>query len=226
VWLAGTLAIPRVANRPGRPQKQFSDASDRSKRRKTEDVRNSMDVELLIHATQLKLRSSGKRDASQVLKAITSSPTRATKYKKAFASQQEKIQTKMTSVSALAMFVEAGLSRRQYEIIRNTQKQIYPCYSSLQSAKIDCYPDKEAYRVTETCAEVELQNLLDHTVTRLLTYLEEIVQNLRRTKKAIRCCCYASGVVIDLNKRSASKNFRMTVIQILIYSKVLLCLCS
>jgi hypothetical protein len=127
VWLAGTLAIPRVANRPGRPQKQFSDASDRSKRRKTEDVRNSMDVELLIHATQLKLRSSGKRDASQVLKAITSSPTRATKYKKAFASQQEKIQIKMTSVSALAMFVEAGLSRRQYEIIRNTQKQIYPC---------------------------------------------------------------------------------------------------
>jgi hypothetical protein len=178
VWLAGTLAIPRVANRPGRPQKQFSDASDRSKRRKTEDVRNTMDVELLIHATQLKLRSSGKRDASQVLKAITSSPTRATKYKKAFASQQEKIQTKMTSVSALAMFVEAGLSRRQYEMIRNTQKQIYPCYSSLQSAKIDCYPDKEAYRVTETCAEVELQNLLDHTVTRLLTYLEEIVQNL------------------------------------------------
>jgi hypothetical protein len=50
VWLAGTLAIPRVANRPGRPQKQFSDASDRSKRRETEDVRNSMDVELLIHA--------------------------------------------------------------------------------------------------------------------------------------------------------------------------------
>jgi hypothetical protein len=52
-----------------------------------------------------------------VLKAITSSPTRATQYKKAFVSQQEKIQTKMTSVSALAMFVEAGLSRRQYEII-------------------------------------------------------------------------------------------------------------
>ncbi|CAH1380651.1 unnamed protein product, partial [Tenebrio molitor] len=110
-----------------------------------------------------------------VLKAITSSPTRATKYKKAFVSRQEKIQTKMTSVRALAMFVEAGLFRRQYEIIRNPQKQIYPCYSSIHSEKIDCCPDKEACRVTETCAEVKLQN---YTVTRLFTYLEEIVQNL------------------------------------------------
>jgi hypothetical protein len=33
----------------------------------------------------------------------------------------------------------------------------------------------EACRVTETCAEVKLQN---YTVTRLLTYLEKIVQNL------------------------------------------------
>jgi hypothetical protein len=40
--------------------------------------------------------------------------------------QNEKAQTKMTPVSALAMFVEAGMSRRQYEIIRSTNKHTYP----------------------------------------------------------------------------------------------------
>jgi hypothetical protein len=38
--------------------------------------------------------------------------------------QNEKAQRKMTPVSALAMFVDAGLSRRQYEIIRSTHKHI------------------------------------------------------------------------------------------------------
>lgn len=32
-------------------------------------------------------------------------------------------------------------------------------------------------RVTETCAEICLQNLLDHTVTRLCLYLEEVLEN-------------------------------------------------
>jgi len=74
----------------------------------------------------------------------------------------------MTPVSTLAMFVEAGLSRRQYEIIWSAHKHIYPCYSLLQKAELKCYPD-ESYRVTDTCAETNLQKL-DHTVTHLLTY--------------------------------------------------------
>ena len=117
-------------------------------------------MEVLTHAAQVKLRSCGKRDTSQVLKDISMPPKRATKYKRTFAMrlQDEKAQTKMTPVSALAMFVVAGLSRRQYEIIRSTHKHIYPCYSLLQKAKLDCYPDKESHRVTDTCAEINLQN--------------------------------------------------------------------
>jgi hypothetical protein len=131
--LEGTFTIPTAVLRPGRPKKMFSKASDRTKRRTTEALRSAVDVEVLTHAAQVKLRSCGKRDASQVLKDFSMSPQRATKYKRAFAMRQqnEKAQTKMTPVSALAMFVEDGLSRRQYEIIRSTHKRIYPCYSLL-----------------------------------------------------------------------------------------------
>jgi hypothetical protein len=126
VWLEGTFTIPTVVYRPGRPRKMFIKASDRTKRRTNEALRSAVDVEVLTHAAQVKLRSCGKRDVSQVLKDITVSPKRVTKYKRGFAMRQqdERAQTKMTPVSALAMFVEAGLSRRQYEVIRSTHKHI------------------------------------------------------------------------------------------------------
>jgi hypothetical protein len=163
----------------------FSKSSNRIKRRTTEVLRSAVDVEVLTHAAHVKLRSCEKRDASQVLKDFSMSPKRATKYKTAFAMRQqnEKAQTKMTPVSALVMFVEAGLSRSQYEIIRSTHKHTYPCYSLLQKAKLDCYPDKDSYRVTDTCAEINLQKLLDHTVTRLLTYLQEVVHTWSEDKR-------------------------------------------
>jgi len=54
----------------------FSKASDRTKRRTTEALRSAVDVEVLTHAAQMKLRSCGKRDAYQVLTDISMSPKR------------------------------------------------------------------------------------------------------------------------------------------------------
>lgn len=73
------------------------------------------------------------------------------------------------------MFVKADLSKRQYEIIRSTNKKLYPYYSWLQKTKMDCYPDKELYKITATSAEIKLQNLLNHTIIRLMLHLEEVI---------------------------------------------------
>lgn len=85
----------------------------------------------------------------------------------------------LTPLSALSVFVEANLSRRQYEIIRSASKNLYPSYSILQKAKSDCYLPKESFEVTETCAQVNLQDVLNHTATRLLTYLKDVLRDLR-----------------------------------------------
>ncbi|CAH0560552.1 unnamed protein product [Brassicogethes aeneus] len=82
-------------------------------------------------------------------------------------------------LTALSVFVEADLSRRQYEIVRSTSQKLYPSYSILQKAKSDCYPPKESYEVTETCAQINLQELLNHTTIRLLTYLKDVLCELR-----------------------------------------------
>nr|CAI5826934.1 unnamed protein product [Callosobruchus analis] len=134
---------------------------------------------IVLHfATEVKLRCEGKMDASKVLKGLTQFPGRAKKYRKAFTESQNEQKRQLAPEEALSMFVEAGVIRKQYEIIRNTNNTYFPCYSILQQAKKDCYSVQEAYRITETCAEVNLQDVLNHTATRPLLSLQEIVQNL------------------------------------------------
>ncbi|KAK4885401.1 hypothetical protein RN001_001672 [Aquatica leii] len=128
-------------------------------------IRRKMTSEELSFATHVKLRSEGKADASNVIRNLSKSPNRAKKYRKALIeSQKEQIQ-QLTPVEALSMFVKAGLSRKHY-----------PCYTILQNAKKDCYPVQESYRITATCAEVNLQDVLNHTASRLLLSLTEVTQ--------------------------------------------------
>jgi alkyl hydroperoxide reductase subunit AhpC len=81
------------------------------------------------------------------------------------------------------MLIEADLSRQQYEVIRSTNKMFYICYSVLQKAKKVCYPPNESYIINETTGEIKLQSLLDLTATRLITYLEEVVESLTEEER-------------------------------------------
>lgn len=167
---------------PGRPQKSFVDSSERSKRRKTKNLR-SKDVEELTYATQMKLRKAGKVDASKVVRDLTKSPRRANRYIKAMrkSGQIQDQPTQLSPLDALAMFTEAGLTKAQYERVRETNKKFFPCYSVLQKVKKDCYP--EIHRVTETCAEIQVQKLMDHTASRLLLHLGEVTERLNQQEK-------------------------------------------
>jgi hypothetical protein len=124
-WLEGTFTIPREMNRSGRPSKSFGESSQRSKRRKTEELRKHTELDVLTYVTRSKLGESGMKDASLVLKEIICTPKRATKYKKAYSRCQRKNTTitQWTPSQALSIFVEADLSRRQYEIIRSSHKK-------------------------------------------------------------------------------------------------------
>ncbi|XP_041969108.1 uncharacterized protein LOC121725968 [Aricia agestis] len=172
-WLQGSISLPKTGVSPGRPQKSFSDLSERSKRRKTEELRGAGTDEL-TYATQMKLRETGKVDASKIVKDLTKSPTRARKYavaikKKTSETNEESREDK--HLRALFMYTEAGLTQTQYEIVRDSNPSFYPCYSILQKLKKECYPD--IHRITETCAEVTVQSLMDHTAQRLLMHLGE-----------------------------------------------------
>lgn len=180
VWLTSSMELPNwpemTLPKPGRPKKSFEDVCDRSKRRKTKDLREQVSVEELTYAAGVSQGTSGNKDASKIIKELMASPTRATKLRKVISSTKKQTTVKKyTPAEALAIFVEGDFTRRQWEIIHRSGKAIYPCYSVIQMAKIECYPEEESIHVTETSAEVKLQALLNHTALRLYKYIAEVV---------------------------------------------------
>lgn len=183
-WLQTTITIPKTVSTisPGRPSKSFDDLSERAKRRKTENIRKSSEKEKLPFATKMLFRASGEREAANILQDITNNPECAREYRKAYKAKPEQRDKPLSPTEALSKFVEAGLSRKQYEIIRSGAPKTYPCYTLLQKVKRDCYPNSDAYTVTETHCEINLQDLLDHTTTRLVQYLQEVIDTLNENE--------------------------------------------
>ncbi|KAJ4430054.1 hypothetical protein ANN_22262 [Periplaneta americana] len=113
----------------GRPQKSFSDSSERSKTRKTQGLRETVDTEELTFATQMKLRACGKPDASKVLKEITKSPKRATKYRKAYSSS---LQEKEGSCHLYKLFLCLWKQSCNLDIINRLLRSSDPLLTSMR----------------------------------------------------------------------------------------------
>lgn len=89
-------------------------SSDRSKRRKTEQLRQNFPTEELLHATQMKFRSSGNLDSAKVLQDVTASPTRAAQYRAAFATRSSAHDGSITADEALSDIIEGKMTRHTY----------------------------------------------------------------------------------------------------------------
>lgn len=131
----------------GRPASSFGESSERSKRRKTEDIREKYSHEELGFAVQMKLRQKGKLDAAKVVKdVIAGSPSKATRYRQSLDSKSE---TTLSSDEALALLVENHLSKGQYSAIRSVIREkdckLFPRYSDVLNAKKN---------VTQTCPKL------------------------------------------------------------------------
>lgn len=139
----------------GRPQKSFMYSSEKTKKRKVQHLVEDYSVEELGFAAQLSIRASGKRDAATLIKELsTSSPRRATTYKKArtiMGSRKE--QRPYTPEEALACFISNNFTVQTYKNIQQEAKErcfnIYPCYDLIAQVKKQCYPPVENIIVTD-----------------------------------------------------------------------------
>lgn len=166
----------------GRPQKLFEDSSDKSRKRKVKPLLEQNAIDEIVLAAEMGLRSTGRRDAAQLVKEVSShSPKRATKIKKAFRTPSPKMPIKMTSDEALAFFIDTKLTKDQYISMRQISKthnaDIFPNYHMLLEAKKQCYP--ENIHITEYSGEICLQSLVQHTINRLVTVQMEVLKQLR-----------------------------------------------
>lgn len=165
--------------RPGRPPKKFEDLSVSAKKRKVVPLLESYSHEELVFATQRSLRLTGKRDAAILVREITeTSPKRATHMKKTLTNPPP-LPVKYTPEEGLALYVDGHFTKHTYILMQSGAKlrhaNIYPSYNSILKAKKDCYPSPESLEIGDISAEVKLQALVDHTITRLAIVQQEVL---------------------------------------------------
>lgn len=163
----------------GRPKVDFSKSSERTKRRKTQLLRSEVGSLELSYAAQMSLRASGQLDAANVIKDVTlTTPKRAEKYRKAYKETSKSVMP-YTDDKALSLIIKAKLSKHQYNILRSTAKlnncNIYPLYEKITLAKKRCY--LESMTITEICAEVRLQALVEHTCIRIIQTQSDVINH-------------------------------------------------
>ncbi|GLV38061.1 hypothetical protein CBL_07860 [Carabus blaptoides fortunei] len=147
-WLNSTVNFPidakcaTVNKSTGRPAGNFEALSDRSKRRRTEEIRTKFSPAELSFATQMSLRTSGHSDAANIVKDVTlSSPSRATKYKESLR-LSSLLPAFYDANEALALLLDLKLTKDSYQHLRNQAKAkglntLYPPPVHFISTKIN-----------------------------------------------------------------------------------------
>ena len=184
IWLEGSLKLTVVPKTPvnttkGRPKSQFLSSSTRTKQRLIKPLVETVSPKRLQYAAESTLRLEGKRSTAKVVKmAINTTPRRLQKMEEAHDSSNSI--TPYSSEEALALMVDLGIGKKGYIRLQKEAKlrgaNIYPAYSKIVEAKKQCYPPNIS--ITETAAQVQLQDLLDLTIRRLITVQHEVLQRV------------------------------------------------
>ena len=152
----------------GRPELDYVQCSTRSKRRKINHLSHDNNLEELTKATEKSLRREGNSVVANILKSVLkadSSPE--TILQSVNKLMGNKNQDKLSADEALALILSGNLTQHSYQLLRNKLKNL-PSYKEIFAAKLAAMPDKRT--ITEPFCEVDLQSLLDHTISRILLY--------------------------------------------------------
>ncbi|CAH0558647.1 unnamed protein product [Brassicogethes aeneus] len=144
----------------------------------------------------MSLRAQGQVQASKVLKNITINP-------QAFQKSLEPQQLILLAEDALAVLIDAKLSREQYDVIRRKAPEKFPSYKIVRAAKKLCYPTDIS--ATETSASFKLQALLDHTTERLCQTLSHVI--IQSFKELNKLCLISKWGFDGSSGNSTSKYF-------------------
>lgn len=144
------LARPSTSSGRGRPRKDFSDLSERSKRRRLTELSEVDDsaVSALLSSSKVsETPLTTNISADEVLSLF--------------------VEAKLTKHQYLLImnFINSKMSCK-----------VLPSYQSVLQAKKKCYPSDMV--VTESKAEIELQSLLDHTASRILESEKSVLDSL------------------------------------------------
>lgn len=154
----------------GRPRKSVNECATFTKKQKLINATEEISTANLSDALVIRYNKDHEKAKSDVIKAIsTASPLRVKRVKESIPTPQ-KDPIKYTNENALALFMDLGLSKEKYKILRTSLRKhnidVLPSYNTITATKKEAVPENS--EVTEISAVVKLQDMMDHTARRLL----------------------------------------------------------
>lgn len=174
---------PTTPGERGRPSKSYEDLSEKSKKRKNMELIQEYGLDNIHNAYVQGLRSEGEFEEAFVVTMMRNCDRNEKKVIKEKLLHETSNTTNFTADEALSLFADLDLSKSQYGLLRTRLMKknldILPSYNILTNAKKLCYPPPSSIEITDTCAKVNLQDLLDHTTARILK-IENIYNPTKR----------------------------------------------
>lgn len=207
-WLDGQFRVPlecRVTvNDPntsgssgGRPSKPYEASSEKTKKRKNMELIQEYGLDCVLNAYAQELRSMGETEEATIVNIIrTASKNDKKKILKYITENSEDV-TPFSKEEALRTFIDLDLNKEQYGKLRlclaDKNCSVFPSYPTLVEAKKMCYPPDSSIIITNISAKVNLQDLLDHTVARILLIDSVYKNSLRKLKLFCKWGCDGSS---------------------------------
>ncbi|CAL4199954.1 unnamed protein product, partial [Meganyctiphanes norvegica] len=164
--------------RPGRPHKEWSELSGRSKQRASKVLLQGHSTEELLLAARRLAEKNGKHELYSALSLAIDIEKKSSKQ---VMSKKGRGPIPFSEDEAVCINIEQDLPKRVYQELRlsglTKRASIYPPYHKVKDAKIACYP--EGIRVSHNMVEVPLQSLLNHTADRILSLKKETIASLQ-----------------------------------------------
>ena len=184
-WLSESISIPELkgkgagsskgkgaeTSKGGRPAKDFSELSKRSRDRSTVSLRGENSGEKLLHAATVKLRDDGQGDFASIIADCQQSPTRPAKLRRLSGAADSLDRVPKTNIAlptpvspeaAAAFLLGQNLTKETYIAMRTISKEnnadIWPPYPQVAGVKEDGRPANIQYG--ETAVKVDLPDRL------------------------------------------------------------------
>lgn len=196
-WLhsVAVLSVEKTSESKGkgRPSKNFQDCGTRAKQKKIKKILTSTSGDELLFATQMSLRKQGRRVAANIIEDVVKASSSSTmeKYKGVYKNVETPKVVPMTPEEALGLIINTKSSKRLYLQYRESAKKcnanIYPSWHKILKAKLSCYPDPRALKISPTEVEVRLQDLLYLTAMRICQMQEEVLRSVSSNKLVLFC---------------------------------------
>jgi len=179
LWLNATIKLETkekkssTSSQPstskGRPKKSLEECSEVTKRRRLKEHNENLTTDSIKQSLCQRYKSDNLHQKALIVEAVNkASPIREKRIKESIITPKGQPQ-KFTPEEALSLFLDLGLSKEKYTVLRSELKKrnhdALPSYKKISTAKKECIPECE---VTNSSASTALQSLLDCTSKRIL----------------------------------------------------------